>query len=167
MNIKGIAVIILTGISSGAFAQSLDIGGVELRLGQDVSEAIKSLSMYKVTYIETAQSWFVFRPESRTFSPIGNVSAKNNKINWISKSYDVDQNSNLSLVYASASNELRRRAGTSCAYKEREIGGSEVNGYLHIIEKHCGFYNLSLGLPSKHPNGNVISGGVELILTIK
>jgi hypothetical protein len=167
MKAKIIVAFLLVAISGVSSAQSLDIGGVELRLGQDIGEAIKSLSMYEVRYLETAGLWHVRQVGTPLSSSIGFITASNNKIMWVSKTYSVSQNSNLSLVYSSASNELNRRGGKTCVWQESGIEENDVTGYVQRFSKKCGPYELVFYLPSKIPDGDVTSAGIQLTLTGK
>jgi hypothetical protein len=48
---------LIGGSASSATAQALDIGGIELRLGQPPEDALRSLASYQVQFVESR--WFV------------------------------------------------------------------------------------------------------------
>ena len=47
-----LVLVLLGAVPATAHAQSLDIGGIELRIGQNVDEALRSLSLYEVRYTD-------------------------------------------------------------------------------------------------------------------
>jgi hypothetical protein len=49
-------------ISAKLEAQSLDVGGVEIRLGQDVTTAVQRLSIYRVVYSQQSNMWSITQP---------------------------------------------------------------------------------------------------------
>ncbi len=149
MNIKGIAVIILTGISSGAFAQSLDIGGVELRIGQSTNEAISLLSAYKVQF--KGSGWFVTNKSTEDL--IGYFKASGNRLVYLEKGFKVNNNS--SEVYYLARSELISRGGLECVSSESETS----NGSDKLIQfiKKCGPYEFRYLMPITRKYDSIIS----------
>jgi hypothetical protein len=139
-----------------AHAQSLDIGGIELRLGQKVDEALRSLSSYQVQY--SSGSWFVTQKIGNLYQFLGSIGATANVISFISKSFDMNENEDASEVYTRASKELRRRGGTICATREVEY----KDGLIHGFETQCGPYRLSYYMPSKTADGAPVLGEVSI-----
>lgn len=146
---KTISAIILAGLSSGAFAQSLDIGGVELRIGQSKNEAISLLSAYEVQF--KSSGWFV--TNKSTESLIGYFKVSSNKLIYIEKGFQV--NNNGSEVYYLARSELISRGGAECVFSESEtLNGSDK--FIHFIKK-CGPYELRYLMPISKKYDPIIS----------
>lgn len=125
---------------------SLDIGGIELRVGQKIDEALRLLSPYKVEF--NNGSWFVTQKSGNAYQILGIISAENNVISFITKSFNMNSPEDLADVYTRASKELRRRGGTTCAIRELEV----TNGLIIGFETKCGPYKLSVFMPSKINN---------------
>ncbi len=137
-----------------AHSQSLDIGGIELRLGQKVDEALRSLSSYQVQY--SNGSWIVTQKVGNLYQALGAIGATANVISFISKSFNMDENEGTPETYTRASKELRRRGGTNCTTREVEF----TDGLIHEFETQCGPYKLNYYMPSKTADGMPILGGV-------
>jgi hypothetical protein len=135
-----------------ANAQSLDIGGIELRLGQKVDEALRSLSSYKVQY--SSGSWFVTQKVGNLYQHLGSIAARDNVISFISKSFDMNESEDAPEAYTRASKELRRRGGKTCTTREVEF----TDGLIREFETQCGPYKLSYYMPSKTDSGPVLGG---------
>lgn len=146
------------GLVHVAHAQSLDIGGIELHLGQQVEEALRSLSSYQVQHNEG--SWFVTQRVGNKYEFLGTISAKANVITFISKLFNLEENENTPVVYSRASKELRRRGGTPCFTREVEY----TDGLIREIETQCGQYKLSYHLPSKTADGTPVRGGLSILI---
>jgi hypothetical protein len=149
------------GITHAADAQSLDIGGIELRLGQEVDEALRSLSAYQVQY--TGGSWIVTQKVGDMHQVLGSIGAAANVLRFISKSFEVNENEGESEAYTRASKELRRRGGTTCATHEVEYN----DGLIHAFETQCGMYTLSYHMPSKTSEGAPVLAGVSIWIRVR
>jgi hypothetical protein len=81
-------------------AQSLDLGGVGLRLGEDATAAVERLrTSYDVSYQAAPQGWFVTRKNARptdSFLWVAEVTVKNGLVSAIVKYYDLRDGSDLS-----------------------------------------------------------------------
>lgn len=139
--------ILSLGMIHAARAQSLDIGGVELRLGQKVEEALRSLSPYQVQY--TGGSWLVSQKAGKQHQLLGSISATANVLTFINKSYLLSSNEDAPGAYTRASKELRQRGGANCTTTEVEYS----DGLVRAFDTHCGLYKLSYFMPSKGPDG--------------
>jgi hypothetical protein len=76
---------LIGGSASSATAQALDIGGIELRLGQPPEDALRSLASYQVQFVESR--WFVSQKIGARYELIGNFSATGDAITFIGKSF--------------------------------------------------------------------------------
>lgn len=146
------------GMVHAAHAQSLDIGGIELRLGQKGDEALRSLSSYQVQY--SNDSWIVTQKVGNLHQVLGLIGATGNSISFISKSFDMNENEGAPETYTRASQELRRRGGTTCTTREVEYTDDLIRGF----ETQCGLYKLYYYMPSKTANGAPILGGVSITI---
>lgn len=99
-----------------AHAKSLDIGGIELRLGQKVDEALRSLSSYQVQRI--GGEWIVTQKVGDLYQVLGLIGPTDNVITFMNKSFDKSANECAPEAYKSASKEVRRRGGKTCATRE-------------------------------------------------
>jgi hypothetical protein len=178
--LKFVFTVLLIVLPSSLYAQALDIDGVEIYVGQDISEAIKKLSIYEnKKYADTATpGFFTYTILIPTYKNPYNINVffyvnNNNKIDSISKFYVLNLNSNVALVYAKASSEIRRRGGNVCVYEDiRMVPESELSSYTHAenkiyiksIKKKCGAYSLDFTLPTKRSDGSIYSGEIHIML---
>ena len=152
------AAAISVGFANEAHAQSLDIGGIELRLWQKVDDALHSLSSYQVHY--TNGSWFVSQKVGSEYQYLGTIGARANSITFISKIFDLREGADIAKRYTEASRELRRRGGSSCTTREVEF----TDGLVREIETQCGRYKLAFILPTKEDDGARNIGSISIIL---
>ena len=150
--------VLSVGMVHAAHAQSLDIGGIELRLGQKVDEALRSLSSYQVQYSNGV--WVVSQKAGNLYQALGSIGATGNVISFIGKSFDMDENEDAPKAYTRASKELRRRGGTTCATREVEFNDDLTRGF----ETQCGHYILHYIMPSKTADGRRSLGGVSILI---
>lgn len=148
-------------VSHAVHAQSLDIGGIELRLGQKADEALRSLSSYQVQY--SNGSWIVTQKVGNLHQFLGSIGATANVVSFISKSFDINENEGAAEIYTRASKELRRRGGTTCATREVEY----TDGLIHGFDTQCGPYRLSYYMPSKTADGTPVLGGVSISTRVR
>ncbi len=148
--------ILSVGMVNAALAQSLDVGGIELRLGQKIDEALRSLSSYQVQH--NSGSWIVTQKIGKRHQLLGSIGAKDNAIIFISKSFEMNANEGAPEVYTRASKEVRRRGGMTCTTREVEYS----DNLIHEFETQCGPYNLSYSMPFKTTDGNSVPGGVSI-----
>ena len=150
--------VLLFGMVNAAHAQSLDIGGIELRIGQKVDEALRSLSTYEVQYF--GNEWFVRQKVGDLYMALGGIGATDKVISYINKSFDINENEDAPKVYTRAANELRRLGGTTCTTHELVLNDSLIHGF----ETQCGPYKLTYHMPMKDGDGNRILGGVFITI---
>jgi len=141
-----------------AYAESLDIGGIELHLGQKVDDALRSLSTYHVQYI--GSSWFVSQKVGDVYMSLGVIAATDKIISYISKSFDINENEEAPKVYTRAANELRRLGGTDCTTYEIVMSDE----LIHSFETQCSSYKLTYNMPMKDGEGRRILGGVSITI---
>jgi len=151
-------VLLSVGMVHSAHAQSLDIGGIELRLGQKVDEALRSLSPYRVQYINDL--WFVSQKVGDRYQLLGMIGASSNVITFISKYFDMNEDEDAQELYTRASKELRRRGGTTCSTGELE----STDGLIRGFENQCGPYHLHYYMPSKMFKGVLVRGSVSIFV---
>ena len=144
------------GMVHAAQAQSLDIGGIELRLGQKVDEVLRSLSSYQVQY--SSGSWIVTQKAGKLYQVLGSIGATDNVISFISKSFDMSANEGAPEAYTRASKEVRRRGGMTCVTREVEY----TDDLIRAFETQCGLFKLSYSMPFKTADGRPILGGVSI-----
>ena len=143
------------GMVHSAQAQSLDIGGIELRLGQKVDEALRSLSSYQVKY--SSGSWVVTQKVGELHQVLGTISARDNAITFIGKVFNWSANAGDATEYTRASEEVHRRGGMTCVTREVEW----TDGLIHAFETQCGLFKLSYFLPDRF-NGELSRAGVNI-----
>lgn len=151
------AAIFSIGVIQATHGLSLDVGGIELSLGQDVSEAINSLSGYQVTYHD-GLGWVVQQNLGNQVWSLGHFSAVANKIVYISKSFN-DREATAE-TYTRASKELHARGGNACTLKEIEYS----DGKIHSFNTSCGAYLLRYSMPSYWRPGELSQGSIDLSL---
>lgn len=156
MKLVLIAGLLSLGMVHAAQAQSLDIGGIELRLGQKVDEALRSLSSYQVQY--SSSSWIVTQKAGKQYQVLGSIGATDNAISFISKSLDMSANEGAPEAYTRASKEVRRRGGMTCVTREVEY----TDDLIRAFETQCGPYKLSYFMPFKTADGKPVLGGVSI-----
>ena len=179
-NLRGLIFAAAIGLINTSYAQSLDIGGVELALGQSEGYAREQLSKFYNVSIPIDQtqrgSYHHVIDWSNKNKPkfIGGVYFAKGKLTIISKDYlEHINNPNFSFVYAIASADLEAKGGKKCTYKEssQEPTSSFVDkksnnqiGYIHQIQKICGAYKLTLTMPTLI-NEDVISPSLTMSLS--
>jgi hypothetical protein len=148
---------LIGGSASSATAQALDIGGIELRLGQPPEDALRSLASYQVQFVESR--WFVSQKIGARYELIGNFSATGDAITFIGKSFPIKSDGDVSEVNTVASKELRRRGGNACSTREAEYTDNLINGF----ETQCGAYKLTYTMPWKLAQGSA-TANVQLFV---
>ena len=144
------------GMAHEAHAQSLDIGGIELRLGQKIDEALRSLSSYQVQH--SGGSWIVTQKVGNLYQVLGSIGPTDNVISFVSKSFDMSASDDAPEAYTRASKEVRRRGGMTCATREVEY----TDGLVRAFETQCGPYKLSCSMPFKTTDRKRVLGGVSI-----
>lgn len=144
--------VLCAGTTHAAPAQSLDIGGIELHLGQKVDEALRSLSPYQVQY--SGGAWYVSQKVGNMYQFLGVISARGNVISSMSKIFNANENESVAEVYTRASNEIRRQGGSNCTTREM-VRSKGFRGF----QTQCGTYMLEYIMPVKATDGSLLSNG--------
>ncbi len=159
MKLYLLAAILSTGVTHVAYAESLAIGGIELHLGQKADEALHALSPYQVQYLNSG-SWLVTQKTGDLYQVLGVISAKNNVVDFISKTFNMDKNEDAPEVYTRASKELRQLGGINCITSETEYTDDLIHGFT----TQCGRYKLSYTMPWSQANDKSIVGGIYITI---
>ena len=155
-----ITAILLVVPYSRVSGQALDIGGVELTLGEDVSDALRSLSTYDVRYNESIKAWFVSQKSGEDAEWLGNFSASSGRVSFISKAYALPKTGDMVRVYSGALRDAQRRGGQSCQTAPVEF----TDDLIHQIETRCGRYRLIFYLADKLATGDLVASGISVNL---
>jgi hypothetical protein len=156
MRLPILAATILSVTTAAAAAESLDVGGIELHLGQKVDDALKLLSSYQVQ--RSSGSWVISQKTGEKYEFLGAISATNNALSFISKSFQMDAPESALEIYSLASRELHRRGGGQCSTYESKFSDGIVRGF----ETRCGVYVLTYYMPSRTDNGIRSLGGISI-----
>ena len=150
MKLYLLAAVLSVGIVNAAHAQSLDIGGVELHIGEKVDKALPSLSSYEVQYKNVgADAWFVSQKVGNIYQPLGYISVNDGVITSIGKYFDVGDDVNTPQVYTRAAGEIRRRGGKKCNTYEEKYNDGNIRGF----STWCGRYKLTYTMSFKDNDG--------------
>jgi hypothetical protein len=142
-----LVVVALAGPSS-VRSQSLDIGGIEIHLGQDLPSTLSKLqSAYDVKYEDALKLWSVSKKRTGNdpYNVIGRVGVTGETVSLVERIYDLGDVYDLQNVYSVAMLETRKRGGTSC--HTSPYGPSSALYWR--IDTVCGQYMVSLILPGK------------------
>ena len=145
--------------ASNGLAQSLDIGGIDLRLGQDVPDALKALSAYRVQYDDQAKTWFVTQKRGDLFEWLGSFRAIDNKVSSISRGYTISDDGDTQRVYTRAAKDVRQHGGSNCTMRDVEF----TDNLIREIETQCGLYRLTYSFPYRFDKSRV-SAGISISL---
>jgi hypothetical protein len=139
---------ILVASASPLGAQTLDIGGIELRLGESGTTALADLrSAYDVRYEESIGMWSIFRKRvaDDPYVFVGQVYIKAGVVSRIVKDYELTDQYDLVDVYSTAMKQVRKRGGATCNTWPQEM----TDGRFWSIHTTCGSYELTLNLPNR------------------
>ncbi len=157
--IVGVAIVALAPWCERASAQALDIGGIELRIGMDASDAQKALAGYNLQFDQQMPGWFVTQNVEDRKEWLGHFAAVNGRVSFISKGYQLRDVYNTRQVYTQAAQDVRRRGGTTCVAREVEY----MDDLVHGFEMRCGAYKLVYSFPGRHGN-DLVSPGISIIV---
>lgn len=141
--------------------QSLDIGGIELTIGQDVAVATQRLALYRVVYSQESNIWSVSQRVGSDYQWLGHIEGKDGKITGISKDFVIRER-DIATAYTAALRELHRRGGETCLVNNVEYS----DDLYRSVETKCGAYHVSLLLPSRSDYG-VSTGTVSLQVRVR
>lgn len=134
---------------AGSSAQSLDIGGIEIRLGQSAPEALRSLASYQARYAQDLNAWFISQRVGSNTEFLGHFSAVNARVAYVSKNFAMKAPDELPAMYTAAMRETKRRGGQRCVLSTDESG----DGLIHQIDTRCGPYRLNYFFPFRNETG--------------
>ena len=143
-----------------AAAQRLDIGGIELYLGQGAGDALRSLSAYTARYYDENQSWYVTQKVGTEYRLLGHFAATDGKISFIAKRYHLASEHDGARAYTQALRDAKKRGGASC--QMRAVEGTD--DLVHQIETVCGSYRLSYFFPLQTDQG---SAGAAVFVQVR
>lgn len=162
--IRALIIAASIGLISSSHAQSLDVGGVELALGQSEEYAREQLSKFYSVSIpvnetpDGAYHHIIDWSNKNKPRTIGGIFLSKGKITTINKDYvEHINNPNFSVIYAIASADIESKGGKKCSYKESSQDPSATSkesysqnkiGYIQRIHKMCGVYELIMTLPT-------------------
>src|ERR1051325_915257 len=86
-------------VAGRAEGQALDIGGIQVRLGQNVADALRTVSSYQVRYSDDAKLWFVTQRGESEYVLLGTLSATDGRISGITKVYQLSNQYDTQRVY--------------------------------------------------------------------
>ncbi len=157
MKLALLAGFLLFGVLHQARAETLAIGGIELRLGQKIEEALTSLSFYDVRHIGD-DSWLVNEkietPDGTLFIPLGSIRAKSNLVIFIGKEFKVRHNEDSGEIYAHALKETHLLGGKNCSTHEQWLANGSFSGF----KTECGNYEVTYTMPSWFGKRSVWAG---------
>ena len=133
-----------------AVAQSLDIGGIEIRIGQDQESVLTQLgAVYRLQNVQVnseSKSWSVYRRGAEN-EGIGSFWLTNGLIIAIEKRWEFAPNwpgRSSRALFSNALAETKRIGGARCEFRLEELGAEYgVFGFI----TSCGRYTLTYQLP--------------------
>lgn len=145
--------------ASTAFAQAIDIGGVTVRIGDDVVTAMKNVrqalpSEFSVGRVhirrgseaeDTTSEWIVSKADAPGHMPsttVATVSVKEGLVSSIVKFYDIGDGSDIAEAYTAALRDARRDAFQACTTSLVKLNYDVVR----VVRTICGAYELDLDL---------------------
>ncbi len=104
----------LTAVPIQLHAQSLDIGGIDVQLGQPLTTTVLKLrAAYDVNYDEGTKRWFISRKDGNPATYFGNLDVIADRVTRIQKAYNFDNDMyKLSDAYSMALRDSQRLGGT-------------------------------------------------------
>ena len=135
-------------------AQSLEIGGIAVKLGEPLTDALTHLkAAYNPQFIKEAwrgapPQWWIMTNNGD--DRLGEIRATDGVVNYIEAKYDTSDEYELDQVYIRALTDVGRLGGTVCTTTPTIYPASSdlPQGSVKIDTK-CGLYTLELHLPSK------------------
>ena len=139
-------------------AQALDIGGVEITIGENITGVLERLTrVYDVKFQEQMSKdgvkfWSVFekrKASSDYFVSVGTLHEKAGRIVEIGKERTISDPLDLSPLYTLWTAELNQRRKAPCATTPTFWRTKENVDFLTGFSTKCGQYTLSLSTPVK------------------
>jgi|ERR1035437_77491 hypothetical protein len=152
-------VVLFLSLAQPLHAQSLEIGGIAVRLGEDFSSvASRFRPLYDVDYFETF--WFVAKHVAPVPVPVGQLWVKENKVVGIAKGhYDVRDELMMD-VYTTAYREIQQLGGKACQTSNVEWPDGSIQG----ISTSCGRYELVFRFPQKGSRPGTVYMGANIAI---
>lgn len=125
--------------------QSLDIGGIDVRLGQSLGTALSQVqAVYSVVHLPETADWLVTEKSSN--NPVGSLTARDGLVVSVGSYYPIaNDGEDVVETYTLAMRAAQRRGGKQCTTSPIEYS----SGRFPEIRTFCGQYKLSLFLPQK------------------
>ena len=133
---------------------ALDIGGIQVHLGQNVTDALRTLSPYQVRYDESARLWFVTQKDEFQYDLLGTITATGGRISGITKVFKLHNQYDTQHVYTQASTTLHALGGNLCDTRDVYF----TDGQVHTIETQCGLYRLTYFFASRSRDQDIDAG---------
>jgi hypothetical protein len=144
-------------------AQSIEIGGVEVRIGDTATAAMENLRrkllgefvVGRVHVVEqggvldTTSTWYVQKTEAERRIDVATVSVRDGLISALAKFYDIGDGTDVADVYSEAMTEVQRESHERCVTLPPPMNSD----LIRTITTRCGLYDLVLDLPWKNKNG--------------
>jgi hypothetical protein len=147
--------LLLVGLTNTMQAQSLDIAGVEIQLGQSATSARAALSaVYSLEYDTETHQWYVWAKmplyeQARLF--YGSITVVAEKVTEVSKSIFGKDRFTLANDYTQAIREISNRSQSKCLTSNAE----DATGEITAVNTTCGRYLVNLSLPQRFPKATV------------
>ena len=152
-------------ISGNIYAQSLDIGDIEIEIGQDKKSVLKSLSLYFLDqkYRENDERYDVYDKSGGKMLGVlliddGKVSAIMKYYRFFSKATNAAHAMDEWGLYFLARSKLHDRGGKQCDVTERVMVKTEM---VYGFETKCGAYTLVYHMPRESVEDGMIMIYVE------
>ena len=165
MKLPTIAIVLALSIVPNLQAQSLDIGGISVRLGEPVTNALTKLrTAYEVEYAENSKRWFVKRRDGVRVFWLGNLQVAGERVASVEKGYVFESDdSKLGEAYGLALRDARRLGGSNCKTLLQEWS----DGGVKSVNSVCGLYTVVFTLPfstAPEGGGGLVATGISIRL---
>jgi hypothetical protein len=160
-------------VSFSQTSRSLDVGGIEVTLGEPMTSVLERLTrVYDVKFQDAtstgdSKNWSVFRKRvspTDSYDGVGDVTARGGVVTWISKVTFVDDG-DVSRIWVKWNSEMTRRSRSQCT-TEPSLFTNGGQTYLGGFTTKCGLYGLWVSIPNKM-GGTVFDGRTTVQMTAK
>lgn len=151
----------LTAVPIQLHAQSLDIGGIDVQLGQPLTTTVLKLrAAYDVNYDEGTKRWFISRKDGNPATYFGNLDVIADRVTRIQKAYNFDNDMyKLSDAYSMALRDSQRLGGTLS-----KTTLEQPDGQVRSVVTVYGRYVLEFTLPFTTKEGRIVGAGITVTL---
>ena len=156
-----IALFLFVATTSSLQGQSLDIGGIEIRLGQSQESVLTQLgAVYRLQNMPVSGDykwWSVYRKDASSGEiDVGSFWLKNGVVINIEKEWQFGPDKSPHDLFNTALADAKRLGGKQCTFGLEEIDKQYgVTGYTTT----CGRFQLAYQIPAKTPQ-NVVYGAM-------